>query len=103
MNGYSSYSKKYVLEGIKRFVISKYSAEMPLAGMIGYVQRGSIKEIIKEINNKLKKYPSIKTAEYLKKYKIGNINNLYKSNHGRGYPVPNIDIYHLMYDLKLTI
>ncbi|NIW79442.1 MAG: hypothetical protein GWN16_08305, partial [Calditrichae bacterium] len=91
----------YVNGGIKRFITGYYSEEMPLAGMIGYVAKGVISEILEDINRRVDK----KTAyQILIKEKIlEEVYHTYLSIHHRKKDLGNISLYHMFLDFNKII
>ncbi len=89
--------------GINSFVEGKYSSEMFLAGMIGFIKDGKIENKIENIKNRIKNHKEIKTTKNLtectidKKFKYS-----YFSQHKRTKPLSKIDLYHLFFDFTAT-
>lgn len=94
LDGSTSLNKAYVQEGINRFISGKYSKTMPLAGMIGFVQKPqSFSLLISNITR------HIKEPSTFLPYKIDpNFEQSYQSTHIRENSLPNIKIYHLFFD-----
>ena len=89
--------------GIDSFTEGKYSSEMFLAGMIGFIKDGNIKRKIKNIKNKINKHKTIKTTKNLTLYKIDKkFKYSYFSQHKRNKSLPKIDLYHLFFDFTTT-
>ena len=101
LDGYSEKNKAYIEDGLFRYISGKYSEEMPIAGMIGFVQgfkkNSGIDNLITEIANILHK-----TEELIQNLLIKQIYNNFKysyySKHKRKSELSNIDIYHLFFD-----
>jgi len=90
--------------GIISFISGKYTSQMPIAGMIGFITVPTVKSKVDEINKKLKEHTQIKTNKYLLFYKfVDGFNESYHSNHDREKQLPSIDIYHLMFDCSSII
>jgi len=104
LNKYSQKITGYVEEGIYRFVDGKYSSKMPLACMIGFIEKNDPNIIVNKINIKLKDDTSIVTIQELNKYHIqDDFENSYLSKHERKNLEDIIDIYHLMFDYTSLI
>lgn len=103
INKYAKYIKKYINEGINRFVIEKYSKNTYFSGMIGFVEDGNIKSIIKKLNKYLKQHKKINTNLYLINQNITNkFNESFFSRHER-INIGSIEMYHLFFDYSKII
>jgi len=99
LDGNSSLNGEYVNEGICRFIDGKYSSKMSLSGMIGFVQKGDIHNIVKDINKKITSNTNINSIALLEKYPVSeDFDCSYYSCHNRSSLKRPIDIYHLMFD-----
>jgi hypothetical protein len=89
----------YVKNGILRFVIGKYSKNMPLACMIGFVEEGNPCAIVNKINDRLVIDKKIITVQKLVNYDIQKkFEQSYVSKHKRQNNLGIIDLYHLLFD-----
>jgi len=100
-------NKEYVNNGLSRFIDGKYSKNMPLAGMIGFVQGfkrgGNMNSLVVDIKSILSDDKTIKTTKNLTPYKIDNkFKHSYFSQHKRKNKLPKIDLYHLFFDFNAT-
>lgn len=90
--------------GIVSFVEGKYAAQLPVAGMIGFLLSGNCKLAIADINKKLKSHSKIKTVQFLEKHDLDTkFDHSFKSIHNREKGLGNIDIYHLMLDYSTIV
>jgi len=99
LNNAGQNSSKYVNDGIKRYVTSKYSEKMPVAGMIGFIENSCF-NYSTEINKILEKHKTIKTVQYLKSE--NQATNKYISKHKKGN-INNILIYHFLLNFETII
>ncbi|MCK4981423.1 MAG: hypothetical protein KAS17_00795 [Victivallaceae bacterium] len=84
--------------GIMSFITGKYSPEMCLAGMIGFIKTGNINEKILKLKWRLDNHNDIKTTKNVTTYTlIDNFDYSYMSEHER-VNLPNIGLYHLFFD-----
>ena len=100
LDGYSKKNRLYIQEGIYRFIIEKYARDMPLAGMIGFIQNGEIVDIVLDINNKIDEENDFLIGKLLKEDIIDGCDYLYSSDNTREYSNEKIKIYHIMMDFK---
>jgi len=106
LDGYSVKNKEYINNGLYRFIDGKYSKNMSLAGMIGFVQsfqkKGNMNSLIVDIKNILNSHKIIKTTKNLMPY---NINKKFKysyfSQHRRKNKLSKIDLYHLFFNFNI--
>ncbi len=94
----------YINNGVDRFATGYYSSEMPIGGMLGYIEEGNIKTITEDIRKKLKPIKFEKTTLPCK------LNNIYLTNHDRKkflIKKPNMErnfkLYHMMLDFNSVI
>jgi hypothetical protein len=92
--------KEYVTHGIKRHLERDYENGFSFTGMIGFVEDGSIDQIVNDINKILKKQKksTFSNIEYLGYVKLNNnFKNSYKSKHLKCNS-SEFCIYHLLFD-----
>lgn len=94
---------EYIDEGILRFVEGKYSSEMPLASMIGFIEKDDPKIVKTHINNNLNQTKNIDTQLELTNYILEDFNDLYFSIHKRVRNPTSIYIFHLLFDYTTLI
>jgi len=96
---------EYVINGIKRYSNADYSAKMPVAGMIAFIEEGEPQEYKNEINSKLKTNKTIKTKDYLTNIVIDRqFDYCYLSEHYRQNSDFNtINLYHLFFQIENVI
>lgn len=96
----NSKNQSYVKEGIQRFETGKYAAKMPIAGMLGYIEKGKTSPIVEDINSKLK-------ASQLQSFGFPHkINDTFQSIHDRSKQsdcVVKFKLYHLFLDFNELI
>lgn len=84
--------------GIISYVEGKYASQLSVAGMIGFIFKGSPDSIKDEINEKLRKHKLIKTLAFLDHNPLDSrLPGSYKSTHERNM-LTSIDLYHLLLD-----
>ncbi|MCK5509333.1 MAG: hypothetical protein KAI50_12540 [Desulfobacterales bacterium] len=94
-----SFEGKTPTNGIMSFITGKYSPQMPLAGMIGFIKAGEIHDKINRIKNRLQNHKEIITVQNLSRYLIkDNFKYSYDSKHKRMNKLKDILIYHLFFD-----
>jgi len=91
----------YINNGVQRFVIGRYSEELPIAGMIGFIEAGNEVDIINDLKNRLSKQTeTISTIEthttdvFSEEY----AGHIYQSTHSRKGDLSEIELFHLMLD-----
>lgn len=88
---------KYIDNGINRFQTGYYSAQMPIGGMLGYIEINEVGNIVKGINDKL-------ISSTLQSYQFqSKIPNSYLSNLDRSEVkdcIPNFKLYHVFLDFR---
>lgn len=88
--------------GINSFIDGKYSSEMFLAGMVGFIKEGNIERKVKNIENRINNHKTIKTTKNLTLYKIDKkFKHSYFSQHKRIKPLSKIDLHHLFFDFTI--
>lgn len=100
LNNAGQNPQKYVTDGIKRFVIGKYSEKMPIAGMIGFIEDNNI-DYSTSMNKVLEQNKTIETEQYLisdKKQpsKFVSVHKKHKNNQ-------KIELNHLLLDFEKII
>lgn len=104
LDKYSSKISKYVEEGILRFINGKYSNNMPLAGMLGFIEKNTPDIILGKIIDKLNNEKCINTINNLDNCVLqDDFEYSYLSKHERKDPLGPIDIYHLLFDYTSLI
>lgn len=92
--GQSKLIKEYVINGVKRFTSGKYSSKCSISAMIGYVQEGSIPDIV----TALKPLMNDTTLEENLVRILYESNPEYKSAHIRDTDEQTILLHHLFFD-----
>jgi len=105
IDGDKEKNKAYISQGINRFIDGKYTYDMDIAGMIGFIEtpknqaKKTISEIVSGINKLIVEDFYRPNGEILKEFKgIQEINNAFKSIHDRKNNLGKIWIKHLMFD-----
>lgn len=99
LDGYSKKNILYIREGIYRFIAGKYSSRMSLAGMIGFIQKGKITDIVSDINTKIEKEEdSSQIGELIKSDIISGCKFIYSSENIRKKSNSKIRLFHVMMD-----
>ena len=94
-----SFEGKNPTNGIMSFITGKYSPQMPLAGMIGFIKTGEIHDKIDRIKKRLQDHKEITTHQNLTKHPIKeNFKYSYDSKHKRINNLKDISIHHLFFD-----
>lgn len=95
-------AKKYLTNGIMRFVEGKYSSGHDFAAMIGFVIDGNIQGCIEKVCKFLKKRKNETQLEeeWIEEKNFGKHSNLYRTRH-RQYPHDSsINILHLFLEIS---
>lgn len=88
--------RNYYEKGIKRFVTGYYSEQMQIAGMLGFIQKDDVTQIVSNINRHL---PALTTLRPLHSVSMAEqVYLTYLSRHKRDKNLGEIKIYHLMLD-----
>lgn len=103
LDGGKSKNEEYINNGLIRFINGKYSKNMPLSGMIGFVQGfkkgNNMINLISDINHILNNSKEIKSTKKIIKHQINpKFEHSYYSQHNRNAKLPKIDLYHLFFD-----
>lgn len=90
--------QEYVENGVKRFTNGKYSSRCSVSAMIGYVQEGSISDIVVALTLAIK---SADIEQNLTRM-MAETDFEYTSIHRRSNGLSNITLYHLFFDFSTT-
>ncbi len=92
-------SKKYLEEGLQRFIDLKYAANDNFAGMLGFIIAGKPENIVRNLKKKVKTFhPAEDITQWLDK-KCLEQNLSFQSKHIRSNET-EIHIFHLFFDLR---
>lgn len=94
--GQKRLAREYVDNGVKRFSTGKYSSKCSVSAMVGYVQGGSIPDIVKEL---IPIIGEADTEENLIRV-MNEPNPEYKSKHLRALDASIITLHHLFFDFS---
>lgn len=87
--------KKYIENGMYRYISGKYSEKCSTGMMIGYIVIGNTNEIIPELNNRINKLPNISNIN--KSYDIDDFIDHYESIHEREFGISPFNMHHLFF------
>lgn len=95
-------NKKYIEKGILRFISGAYSKKLPLAGMIGYIEKGEEEKIILDLNSRLenKKLLKKEISDFSEELQV---KNTYDSAHTRLNGLGDIELIHMMLDFRKIV
>ena len=98
----------YIEKGVERFETNRYGYGLPIAGMIGFIEKGNQNDIIKDLTRRIDKKITISQSlqkldntsnVFHKSYK----NDIYNSIHQRVDDLDDIEIFHLTMDFTSII
>lgn len=106
LDGTSQKNNLYITEGMHRFITEKYSKNMDISGMIGFIESSNnnkttitIDNIVKNINNNLVQRFMHQQNEKLTHSLVDeNFINSYESNHEIKHKKRKIKLSHLFFD-----
>lgn len=90
--------REYVENGVKRFTSGKYSSRCSASAMIGYVQEGSISDIVVALTLAIKNADIEQNLTRM----MAEADPEYTSIHRRSNVLSNITLYHLFFDFSTT-
>ena len=88
----SALCRLYVVEGIDRFAIGKYSIKHAVGFMVGYVISGAVHRAVLKINGRLSREE--RQTEYLRELRVVQEAQAWISRHSRAKPYMPIELYH---------
>ena len=91
--------KKYLEEGIKRFIELKYAEKDHFAGMLGFIVQGNPKRIVENLKQKVKDFHPDPNIETLLAKKVLDHELSFQSRHLRVNEKP-IHLYHVFFDFS---
>jgi len=91
--------KKYLEEGIKRFIDLKYAEKDDFAGMLGFIIGGNPEKIVANLKEKVKAYHPSKDIEKWLAKTCAEHDLSFQSKHLRSNDT-EIHIFHLFFDLR---
>ena len=91
--------KKYLEEGIKRFIELKYAEKDHFAGMLGFIVQGNPKRIVENLKQKVKGFHPDPNIETLLAKKVLDHELSFQSRHLRVNEKP-IHLYHVFFDFS---
>ena len=93
-------ARRYVVDGIAKFVRGYYGAKAQTGAMVGYVIRGTSSAVLKRVNAQVERAPAMDSRHTLSLADpIGWLNTVFASNHPRSSPLQAIGITHLFFDM----
>lgn len=94
----SPWPRAYVHDGLARFVVGNYGHDESVGYMVGYVQAGTLTEVLTKINEQVKGHPSMGVAQILSLLRDDGTSSWNRSCHPRASGHP-IRIDHLLVDV----
>ncbi len=92
----SNFNREYYCEGIRRFERGQYSSKMSRAGMLSFLESGTMKQLETLMKSKLPQTAADSRIEDLSlKYSFSYV---YKTLHERGNGLGDIYLYHILLD-----
>jgi hypothetical protein len=100
----SDLSRYYVTEGVRRFVVGKYSLGHHFGAMVGYVCAGECSEVASQLEKRLREFDRAVTALsekslWRKETRFGQIPHLFSTRHTQTDLQNEITLLHLVLDL----
>lgn len=96
----NNHPRRYVTQGIDRFVSGEYASTQERGAMVGYLQADDPGSIIPKVNSVIIEHPSMGSSHQLKEAKaLTHINLVYGSEHQR-IEKPIIQLKHYLIDLR---
>jgi len=92
-------SKKYLEEGLQRFIDLKYAENDDFAGMLGFIIKGKPENIVKNLKKKVKDFYPAQGIEKLLQKKCLEQALSFQSKHLRSNNT-EIHVFHLFFDLR---
>ncbi|MCY4393095.1 MAG: hypothetical protein OXE43_13765 [Chloroflexi bacterium] len=94
-------ARRYVVDGLDKFVRGYYGAEAQTGAMVGYVISGTADALLMRINARVEEAPRMGSSHTLVPADpIGWLDNVFSSNHARFAPLQAIRITHLLFDMR---
>ena len=94
-------ARRYVVEGIDRFVQGHYGAKARTGAMIGYIISGTPTAVLDRVNVLIEKNSGMGSGHTLIPVDpIRWLNTVFASNHSRSQPFPTIRLTHLFFDMN---
>lgn len=91
--------RKYVYDGLARFIFGGYGYGEPVGYMVGYVQAGTFAELLTGINGQILSHPKMGTDDELVLLQDDQASSWSRSHHQRASESP-IQVDHLMVDVS---
>jgi hypothetical protein len=93
--------RKYVYEGLARFVGGNYAHDEAVGYMVGYVQSGTVPGVLRQINQQITNHPNMGMAHQLNLLRDNGISSWCRSSHPRESRQA-VRIDHLLADVSRT-
>ena len=94
----SPWPRAYVHKGLARFVVGTYGHDESVGYMVGYVQVGTLAEVLTKINEQVKDHPSMGFVQLLSLLRDDGTSSWSRSCHPRAFG-HHIRIDHLLVDV----
>ena len=88
----------YIKSGVMDFVSGKYAEKMPIAGMIGFIEKGMINAVCSDLKKRIEAKTTNIKGDFVFEKIQDDFDHSYKSEHVRKIRLGNIAIYHLIFD-----
>ena len=93
-------ARRYVADGIGKFVRGYYGAKADVGGMVGYLIESTSSEAALSINSNVKSHALMGSGHSLAPAPpVGHLNSVFVSNHSRPSPFYSIRLTHLFFDM----
>ena len=91
-------NQAYIKWGVMDFVSGKYAEKMPIAGMIGFIEKGMINTVCSDLKKRIEAKTTNIKGDFVFEKIQDDFGHSYKSEHVREGRLENIAIYHLIFD-----
>jgi hypothetical protein len=95
----SPWPRRYVYEGLARFVVDNYGHDESVGYMVGYVQAGTFAEVLAKVNKQVSDHPRMGVAQTLGLLRDNETSSWNRSCHPRASGQP-ISILHLFVNMS---
>ena len=94
-------ARRYVVEGLSKFVQGYYGEKAQVGAMVGYIISGDPRVVFNRVNVHIEKNSAMGPHHKLKPVDpIRWLNSVFSSSHLRAKPFPIIRLTHLFFDMK---
>ncbi len=96
-------NQDYIKRGVMDFVSGKYAEKLPIAGMIGFVEKGMITTVCSDLKKRIEVKTTNIKGNFVSEKIQDDFGHSYKSEHIRKKRLGNIAICHLIFDYTRII